>query len=101
MIPRETSLEFVRISNIHQRMTEAEISRFDEVLAELNITPFSLPKQGRCIRGEDYNNAIRPTMLNLRKKVYLCEATPQEIADEVRRRGWKATIIIPSYELKI
>ncbi len=65
MIPKETKLDLVRISNLTQRMTDTEKQRFNGVLNPEKITTTS--KGGRCIPGEEWNQRIRPIMLESSK----------------------------------
>ncbi len=61
MIPRKTSCEFVRISNLTQRMTEAEIENFTGRYKLSDIV--KTEKGGACLPGNLWNDTIRPDML--------------------------------------
>lgn len=86
MIPRETKLALVRISNLTQRMTEAEIERFNNLLIPEKVT--KTPKGGKCIPGEEWNN-MRPYMIaDAHTMVEALKGLPSEsLVYELRRRG--------------
>ena len=60
MIPKETNCAYVRISNLKQRMTEAEAATLDKLVKGKTIKA----RGGISIPKALWNNQLRPIMLN-------------------------------------
>ena len=88
MIPRKTSCEFVRISNLTQRMTKAEIENFTGRYKLSDVV--KTEKGGACLPGKLWNDTIRPAMLE----------NPFEGVNKpsVNHKDMRVTFSLPLYE---
>lgn len=63
MIPKETKKEFVGVCNLYKRMNIREKELLQEVIREMGITPASKRNYGKTITREEWNEIVRPALI--------------------------------------
>lgn len=94
MIPRETRCDYVRVTNLLQRMTQEEETAFYEEMTKRGIMTKSRPKMVHTLTKEQWNGIIRPALLDPnRQPIEIYDPFEQFDDDmllgEIKRRGFR------------